>query len=363
MDVAVSNRVGQHLEAGRHERIRRNHGAALAAFEAAVAIDPLNSAATLELIRELRALDRLDEADMRLDRLLDAEPRHVGALIERGHVRRRQGNHDGAVVAFKAAVAADPNNRNIQVELARDLRTVGQLDEADATLAGVLDAEPRQVAALVERGHICRRKSDHAGAVKAFKAAAAADPLNRNIQVELARDHRALGQLDEADALLGGILDAEPGKVWALIERGLVRRQRGDNAGAAAAFEAAVAADPQNRNIQVELARDLRALGRLDEADALLGRVLDVDPSKIGALVERGHLQRQRANHAAALAAFEAAAKIDSQNFGLHLEIASALRALGRLGDAEAMLRKLSEATPGDLSVIIRLSHLMMDTN
>ena len=83
-------------------------------------------------------------------------------------------------MAFKEAAAADPTNRNIQVELARVLRALGRLDEAGSVVYGILDAAPHQVGALIELGHLLRRRSDHEGAAAAFKAAVAADPFNRD---------------------------------------------------------------------------------------------------------------------------------------------------------------------------------------
>ena len=45
------------------------------------------------------------------------------------------------------------------------------------------------------------------------------------------------------------------------------------------------------------------------------------------------------------------------------MEIATALRALGRLSAAEEVLRKVTEAAPGHLAAIVRLGHLLMETN
>jgi len=322
---------------------------------------PHNTNIEVDRARQLRTLDRLDEADALLDGILNAEPETIAALVERGHIRRRRGNHEEAVTAFKAAAALDPANHHIQIEMARSLRATNRLDEAIKVVGRVLDVDPRQVPALIELGLISRRKLKHNDAVSAFRAAATIDPQNRNTQVELARDLRALGQLDEAYSVLSNILDAEPSHAAALIERGLICRLRGDHGLAVAAFRSAVAADPKNRNIQVELARDLRAHGELDEADAILGSVLNAEPNRPGALVERGHLRRARGDHAAALDAFELAARIDPNSFGIQLEIANSLSALGRPSDAEAVLRKLVDAAPNNVSAIVRLAHQLMD--
>jgi tetratricopeptide (TPR) repeat protein len=96
-------------------------------------------------------------------------------------------------------------------------------------------------------------------------------------------------------------------------------RSVGDRAGALASYEAAAAADPQRPGVLVDIASVLRELGRLDEAEAALQRLLAVEPLHFGGLVERGHVLRRRGDRAGALASYEAAA-------------AAGCRAAGRLG-------------------------------
>ena len=208
-----------------------------------------------------------------------------------------------------------------------------------------------------------RQQGNREQAAASFKAASTTHPHNLNIQVELARDLRALNRLSEADAVLNSILTAEPTHIGALVERGHLLRQQGDRAQAAASFKAASTANPHNLNIQVELARDLRALNRLSEADAVLNSVLGAEPRHKGALVERGHLFVQRGYNAQALTAFESAATIDPKHIDLKLEIAKVLRSLGRFGDAESALRRLVEDNSNYLPALMAFSSLLIDTN
>src|SRR5258707_360150 len=94
---------------------------------------------------------------------------------------------------------------------------------------------PQSVNALLQTARGDRRRGDRTAALAAFDAAAALDPESREIKLERARELLALHRLDEAEALLRDVLDAEPRNLGALIESALVRRQRGDNAGALAA--------------------------------------------------------------------------------------------------------------------------------
>lgn len=272
-------------------------------------------------------------------------------------------NCPATLAAFEAAAELSPLDVTVKIERAKELRALDRLDEAEALLDDVLNMEPLQTGALIERGHLFRGRGDRERAAGAFRAAAAVDPRNWNIQVELARDLRTLDRLDEADAILNNVLDAEPLQTGALIERGHILRQRGKLKEAAAAYKTAATSDPSNRNIEVELARSLRALNRLDEADKALSSILAVEPLHLGALIERGHLLFGRGDHTRALATFMAAATIQPEHTGLQLEIANVLRSLGRLNDAETLLRRLTESNSNNLPAIVTLSHLLMDAN
>jgi hypothetical protein len=58
----------------------------------------------------------------------------------------------------------------------------------------------------------------------------------------------------------------------------------------------------------IEVAQDLRELGRLNDAEATHRRVLPDAPDQVRALTGLGQLQRQRGDRVATLASFGAAA-------------------------------------------------------
>ncbi len=347
-----------------------NRSAILTALDAGSELDPLDITGMIERAKQLRALDRLDEAEALLDDVLNIEPGEVKALIERGHLFRGRGDRERAAGAFRAAAAVDPRNWNIQVELARDLRALDRLDEADAILNNVLDAEPLQTGALIERGHILRQRGKLEEATAAFKIAATSDPSNRNIEVELARSLRALNRLDEADKVLCSILTAEPLHLGALIERGHLFFGRGYHTKALAIFMAAATIQPEHIGLQLEIANVLRSLGRLNDAEALLRRLAESNPNNLPVIVALshflmdanrldeaaatlnraiqkcpdhpritaalGHLARRRGDGVAALQYFSSASEHDPTNLDLRLDVAAELR---EQSDFEGALR------------------------
>ena len=212
----------------------------------------------------------------------------------------------------------------------------------------------------VAREH--RKRGDRNAALTAFQAAAGLDASNRSIGVAMAGELRALDRLDEAEALLANILAAEPGSIAALIEQGHLARRRGDHPGGLMAFMKAAEVDPRHLGIKVEVARSLRALNRTEEAAVVLAEVLNTDAGFLPALIEQGHGRRKQGDHAGALASFEAAAKVDPAHVGIQLELAAELRKLQREPDAETVLRRLVEANPRNLSALVGLGHLLMET-
>jgi tetratricopeptide (TPR) repeat protein len=355
--------IGALIEHGHLDRKRGDHAGAAAAFEAAATVNPQHADVKLELARELRALNRFDDAETTLGSLLAIMPSHFVALVERGHLRRKRGDHSGATASFEAAAVVDPTNLGIQVELAHELRALGRLDQADVVLENALATAPSLLGALVERGHVRRSRDDHVGAARAYAAAFAVAPDQAGLTLELVREQRILNRVDEAETILNGLLTINPQQIGALIERGHLYRKCGDHGGAAAAFEAAAAVNPEHADVKLELARELRALNRFDDAETTLGSLLAIMPSHFVALVERGQLRRKRGDHRGAATAFEAAAATNSQRFDIKIELVHELQALNELDEAAVVLESHLKMDPDNAPAMIALGHLNLSGN
>jgi tetratricopeptide (TPR) repeat protein len=147
--------------------------------------------------------------------------------------------------------------------------------------------------------------------------------------VDIATDLRELGRFDEAEAALLEILKQAPQHFGALVGLAHIARRRGDRAASLRYFEAAAAVDPKHLQTRVDIATDLRELGRFDEAEAALLKILKQAPEDFGALVALGHLSRRRGDRASALSYFETAAKVKPHHLPVKLEIAAELKDRG----------------------------------
>lgn len=111
-----------------------------------------------------------------------------------------------------------------------------------------------------------------ADAAETFAAILGEDPENAVAYGGLVRCHLALGQLDQADAMLAAAKGAMAGsKELEAARAQLELARQAANAGPEQELRVAVAADPKNRQALYDLALALHAAGKIEEAvDTLL---------------------------------------------------------------------------------------------
>ena len=149
-------------------------------FEAASEIEPGNLAIRNAIGYLLRDMQRLDEAEMVFQRILEQAPTHCGALTGLGFVSGERGDREESLKAFEAAAAIEPRNAAVRIQIAHLLRQSDRLDEAEATYCRVLDDEPTSVAAMVELGKLQKQRGDRAAAVATFERAWRFIPVTRD---------------------------------------------------------------------------------------------------------------------------------------------------------------------------------------
>ena len=92
------------------------------------------------------------------------------------------------------------------------------------------------------------------------------------------RRHLQAGRLEEAQRLLGGVLEAWPDHPQALHFQGVIAYRCGDPAGAETLLRRAIAACPDLAKAHNNLGNVLAALGRQGEAESAFRRALSLDP-------------------------------------------------------------------------------------
>ncbi|QDZ06662.1 tetratricopeptide repeat protein [Sphingomonas panacisoli] len=222
------------------------------------------------------------------------------------------GNFNAARSYAEKAIKADPKWGLAHAMLARTYLALGDGIGAEAEL-GRAAANGFNMT----RGHqmLAQAWLLQGDAKRALAEAAKADPRFGGYAARVTAKALALqNKSPDAIALLGELLNADPGNSYGWSDLARIRYNTGDVAGAAANAQRAVALDPNN----------------------------------LEALTLRGELMREQYGLGAALPWFEGALKRDAYYYPALIEYAATLGDMGRYNDMLDATRKALAAQPGN---------------
>jgi serine/threonine protein kinase/predicted Zn-dependent protease len=215
---------------------------ALVDVEKAVAIRPDDGEFALVHGKTLYTLKRYRDAARAYDRALELSGIHqsqkAGMLSMRGRSLAKQGSWREAARDFEEVLRLNPSDPQARVFLAEARAELG--DAGGALSEYSKGDDPTDVHALVSRGLFKSEHGDRVGALSDFDRAVRTlereHPKRPLLQASVlcgrARVHDAMGKPDLADRDLDAALklDRTNADVW--IHRAVIRRERGDSAGA-----------------------------------------------------------------------------------------------------------------------------------
>lgn len=266
---------------------------ALAAFDAALAREPRDTAALLYQAEVFRLQGAPEAAEAAARRVLAADPGSAAAKALLGQCALDRGDPAAAAPLLEEALAAVPSAGRLHYLLATAYRGLGDEAKAKEHLGkagpvGVRPADPL-LAGLDrlrsgERLHLARGKTAfQAGryeeAAEHFRRALAARPESAEARINLAAALVQQGDRAGAEASLREALAHAPDNATAHFNLGVLLAGKGPSEEARAELAAAVAGMPGDAEAARTLARMLRDLGRLDEALAEYGRAVALDPA------------------------------------------------------------------------------------
>jgi Flp pilus assembly protein TadD len=160
-------------------------------------------------------------------------------------------------------------------------------------------------------------------------------------------DALGTGDYAEAESLLNEVLKLAPDFAAAHGNLGVLRRRRGDTAGALDAYRRALTLDPRDPSILGNLAVLYNGLGRHREAKAALD-LADLRRATPYTVLARGDLEAADGRVDAALRHYRRAARIDPRIPDPHLAIARLARSAGRLDEARRAAARAAKLDPGN---------------
>src|SRR5690606_6673311 len=285
-----------------------------------------------ELVQVQLALNDLDSAERTAARLSEALPEAPMTSYVRGLVEYRQGRFDAAVVSLQKAVAGGPRNSHFLTLLAAAQLAQGNLGQAEQHLLRVLAADPRDPAAikLLAETRLRQRRPDaalealsplagattedaHVGfltgiatiltgdverGITYLEQAAALDPGNELLKLELARVYSVVGREAEALELMRGTWGAGGDALLARVLELLSFARAGDTESGERAVTELLAEYPSDERAFLAAALYRQATNQPREARQLLETAVELDRESIrarlllaAALIQEGRAQ------------------------------------------------------------------------
>lgn len=318
----------------------------------------------------------------------------LDALMQQAIALHQQGQPAQALPLYQQALALAPNHTQIHYLTGSAYLLMGQDDPALQHFEDALRADPGNVEALLQRGLLHYTAGRGGPALADFQLMTALAPEDPRGWVNFAAAAIMADQIDLARGAAARAVQLAPNAPDGWNNLGQVHQRSGDFAQAEAAFRRALQLSPQHAGIWLNLADSLRAMGRLSEAEPAYRQSLQLDPSPSNTWTNYGNLLGQLNREAESRAAFERALDIDPAApeplvnlAGLlvaageeqaaidrlrpviesgrasvdHLAIyAFALRAAGRLDEAQSLLLSEATASAGQRTTVQALGQLAL---
>ncbi|HEX6202834.1 MAG TPA: alkaline phosphatase family protein [Thermoanaerobaculia bacterium] len=220
-----SGQSGYHAALGLLAEARGDAAGALAHYDRALAIDPLDQLAVEQKLTLLRRAGREREAQQFLDRSFAAAEGSVAAMNRLAVAALRQGWPAQAEKLLRRVLASDPGNPGVLANLAAALGQQGKVDEGVAAMRQALARDPDNAGNYFNLGAMLASLGRADQALEAFEAAEARGLRSPRLHVAAAKMHFRLGDRAASERELRRALALEPddreaGELLAILRDG-----------------------------------------------------------------------------------------------------------------------------------------------
>lgn len=219
------------------------------------------------------------EALLVLQKAAELLPDDVAAQSNLGRELRGLGQLDDAISCFHRALALKPDLAEVHDNLGTVMQDFGKLDEAVACYRRALEINPGFASAHNNLGAALHDLGERDAAVKCYRRALEIEPDNVSVHNRLGVTLRRLGQLDDAITCFRRALEINPDSAEAHNNLGIALRDSGQFEAAVAGYRRALEIVPNFAPAYVSLGVTLEDLWQLDDAVASFRQALKLNPN------------------------------------------------------------------------------------
>lgn len=236
--------------------------------------------------------ERHDAGLSLLDEALERDPDYRAGRRERGLLRGRMGDFEGALTDLEIYLIEEPDDREALEAAARYQSWSGRYDSAVRGYERLLELDPNRTDLRLARARVLSWAGRLDEAAEAYRDVLEAEPENVEVPVGLAQVLSWTGRYDEARALYRRVLESEPENVGARRGLAQVATWQGSLRDGELLWREAMALAPEDGDNLMGLASNLRMQGREREAGAYLARAREEDPGNATVDEEQARLDQ-----------------------------------------------------------------------
>jgi len=294
-----------------------------------------------EATGDLKTAEKFHAADV------VADPQDTGAVLRWADCLERLGRKDEALTAVSAGLEFGPTSPDLLALQCALLRTAGQYEAAEASLALLTEHHPghKQLPELRRRLAVARGDLD---AAEAFYAAdVETNPRHIARRLRWTDCLERLGRKDEALAAVSAGLEFTPASADLLVEHIRLSRQMRQFETAAASLAVLAENHPNHPQLQ-HLRRRLAAVsGDLEALEPFQSADVEKNPDNIALRTRWARSLNRLGRPEEALTALEAGLRNTPHSADLLLQRITVLHGILEFSEAEASLAAMSEYHPG----------------
>lgn len=232
---------------------------------------PPDIAAESAMLEQLRQLGYIGDDD--------AEGLTIDRLRNLGMVYQSTGRPALAVEQFREILAKRPTDKGARLSIIGALIAMGRLDEAEASLAEIEAEDGPSARVTMTRSAIAATRGDHEASLALLRSLDEADRESPAVRCQLGAAFMRAGAPAEAEKAFDAALAADPEDVAALDGLGQVYFATGRAEDAVLAHTRAIALDHHRPMSHFNLAKSLAVAGRPGWALEAIGVTLRMAPS------------------------------------------------------------------------------------
>ncbi len=264
-----------HAESGQWDNALRDCDRALALNPGAVAV-------RYQRARALDGMDRYPEALTELERVLDIDGRHEGALQLAGSISAKEGDGDQALSYYSKYLELNPGNVSVRTKIAYDLAQAGDPNGAMQLIQAGLDVDPDNVDLEEQYGGYAFAEGYFRKAIDAYKKVVSSMGADTPVALltNIVAAYIQLDEVAEAIAMAEEALGTHPeaDALWSIYADALQRAGKIDEANRA--LDRVEEINPSYPNVGLRQGQWLIQAGRIQDAVAVLKGAVDGGPEQ-----------------------------------------------------------------------------------